>query len=163
MAEMVSVKSVAWLASLLAAVSLLLAPTPAFAQPKEGGDKKAKIEERRAKVRARVLREVGIDEAKGKQVEKVLLKYEPERQKQLKAQREYRKTLRDLLSQDSNDDAAYKKALEGLRSAQKKVFTAREKELDELAKLLTAKQQAKLFATLQRMRRQFGRGGGEKD
>jgi len=160
---MIPVKSVAWLAALLATVSLLLAPTPAFAEPKQAGDKKAKIEERRAKVRARVLKEVGIDEAKGKQVEKVLLKYEPERQKQLKAQREYRNTLRDLLRQDSNDDAAYKKALDGLRSAQKKLFTAREKELDELGKLLTAKQQAKLFATLQHMRRQFGRRGGKND
>jgi Spy/CpxP family protein refolding chaperone len=159
---MVSVKSVAWLTALVAALCLSLCPAPAFAQPKKNADRKAKIEARRAQVRARVLREVGIDEAKGKQVEKVLLKYEPERQKQLKAQRSQRKALRDLLRADSNDEAAYKKALDGLRAAQKKIYSVREKELDELGKLLTAKQQAKLFATLQRIRRQFARkrGGG---
>jgi Spy/CpxP family protein refolding chaperone len=148
-------RSLAWCLALLALLTVCLAPRSAIAEPKGRVDKKSKLEARRAQVRARILREVGIDQKKGDAVEKVLRKYEPERQKLMREQRAEKLALRDLLRSNSDDDKAYKKALDGLRSARRKLHTVQEKELDELAKLLTPKQQAKLYAALQRLRRKL--------
>lgn len=133
-------------------VAFVVASAPGTASADKGGQR-AKVEARRAQIRERILREIGIGEAKGKQVEGVLKKYEPERKKLLQEQRGYKQTLKKLLRDDSGDEQAYKKAIEGLRSTQRKLHSTREKELDELAKLLTPKQQAKLAAALLRLRR----------
>jgi len=144
-----------WGLAVIALLAVCLAPLPAIAGPKGPADKRAKIEARRAEVRGRILREVGIDEKKGDEVEKVLRKYEPERMKLTREQRAHKLAIRDLLRKNSDDDKAYKKALDGLRSTRRKLHAVQEKELDELAKLLTPKQQAKLYAALQRLRRKL--------
>lgn len=151
-------KTLGVLLAMLVAFVLASAPGTASAEKK---DQRAKVEARRAEVRARILREVGIDEALGKRVEAVLRKYEPERKKLLGEQRGHKQAIKKLLRDDSSDEQAFKKAIEGLRSTQRKLHATREKELDELAKLLTPKQQAKLAAALLRLRRHMAKSRGE--
>ena len=67
----------------------------------------------------------------------------------------HRQALRKLLESDSNNQAAYAAAIRGLREAEKQKLTIREREADELGKLLTAKQQAKLMHATHRLRRQL--------
>lgn len=146
-----------WLARLGLLLALFAVASPARAEGK-AEDKRAKVEQRLKQLRTRILRqEVGLDEKKADEVQKVLLKYEPERRKIQKQHREHRKELRDLLQSDSSDDAAYKKSIEGFRSTQKKLAALRDKEMDEVQKLITPKQQAKLYAALERLRKKLAR------
>lgn len=143
-------------------LAVLLVSSGALAQPKgkgpKGEERRAKMEERLNQIRSRVLREkVGLDEAKAKQVEQILNKYEPERVKQRQAVRESAKALSELIDKDSNDQKAYERALLGMRTADKKLAELRDKELQELAKVLTPKQQAKLVISIRQMRRAVGR------
>lgn len=152
------------LSSVVLSLALLLAAMPARAENKGGEDKRAKVEQRLKQLRNRILRqEVGLDEKKADEVQKVLLKYEPERRKLQRQHRQHRSELRDLLQADSNDDAAYKKSIEGFRSTQKKLNALRDKEMDEIAKLVTPKQQAKLYAALERLRKRMARRGRDAD
>lgn len=148
----------------LLALALLVAAVPASAQGKGAEDKRAKVAQRLKQLRAKVLRqEVGLDEKKAEAAQKVLLKYEPERRKLQRQHQEHRRELRDLLQSDSNDDAAYKKSIDGFRSTQKKLNALRDKEMDEIAKLITPKQQAKLYAALERLRKKIARRGRDGD
>ncbi|MBK7584195.1 MAG: periplasmic heavy metal sensor [Myxococcales bacterium] len=140
------------------ALVLLFAVSPVHAEGKAAEEKRAKVQQRLKQLKTRVLRqEVGLDEKKADQVQKILTKYEPERVKLQRQHRDYRRALRDLLKADSNDDAEYKKNIEGFRSTQKKLNAVRDKEMDEVAKLITPKQQAKLYAAVERLRRKFAR------
>lgn len=148
----------------LLALSLILAALPASAQGRGGEDKRAKVEQRLKQLRTRILRqEVGLDEKKAEEVQKILLKYEPERRKLQRQHQEHRRELRALLQSDSNDDAAYKKSIDGFRSTQKKLNALRDKEMDEVAKSITPKQQAKLYAALERLRKKVARRGRDGD
>jgi Spy/CpxP family protein refolding chaperone len=139
-------QKLSWLAIGLAVA--LAAPT-AFAQPKAN---RAKVQERIKKLRSEVLRKhVGLDEAKAKQVEKLLDKYEPQRQAAQQQMRQKQRTLGALLKADSNDQQAYKNAIKGYRDADKKLRSVRDKEFDEISKLITPKQQAKLVVALRKM------------
>lgn len=143
---------------LLITLSVALAAPAALAQPKGAADKRAKVEARMKELRGRVLKkEVGLDDAKAAQVEKVLSKYAPERKKLQQEAQKHRRAIRDLLKKDSNDQAAYERAIKGLRAAQNKLHALREKELDELSKLLTPKQQAKLAVAIRRLQAKLRR------
>lgn len=121
-------------------------------------ERRAKIEQRMNQIRARVLRErVGLDDAKAKQVERIMDKYEPERRKHHRQMREHMKQLSTLVDADSNDQKAYERALEGIRAGDKQAQELREKELGELAKVLTPKQRAKLTVSIRQMKRAVDR------
>jgi Spy/CpxP family protein refolding chaperone len=155
---------VAALVALAALISIAAVARPAFAAPEDKReDKRAKVEQRLKQARHDVLRkEVGLDEAKAKAVEAVLDKYNAER-KQLKGEvRGQREALKKLLDQNSNDDGAYTKALKALRESQKKLANIQDREIDELQKMLTPKQQAKFVRALQRFRQQLKRKLEEK-
>ena len=140
------------------AMALLLSfmTRSASAQPDE--DKRAKVEARRKELMDRILqRDVGLDPKKADAVEKVLLKHQNERKRLQRELREQRQTLKRLLADKSEDEQAYKKAVDGFRATQKKLQGLREKELDDLAKVLTPREQAKLFASLQRLRKKLAR------
>jgi Spy/CpxP family protein refolding chaperone len=142
-----------WLAVLISLSVLLSAPL-AFAERrgKDADDKRAKVELRTKKLRAQVLRkDAGLDEKKAAEVEKILEKYTPIRHKLEQESQTHRRALRELLDKDSNDLPAYDKAIKGLRSAQKRLHDAREKEIDELSKVLTPKQQAKLLVSIRKL------------
>jgi Spy/CpxP family protein refolding chaperone len=140
---------------LLILAALLLASPQALAQGK-GRDKHAQVEERLKQIRTRVLKkEVGLDEKKATEVQKVLDKHAPERKMLRLELRTQREAIRKLLDDDSDDQAAYKKALEGLRAAHKKLAELRNREIDELSKLLTPKQQAKLLMAVRKLERKM--------
>jgi len=149
---------------LLLVLAICAVALPARAEGKGDEDKRARVEQRMKQVRNKVLRQhVGLDDKKADEVLKVLAKYEPERRKLQRQQQEHRRALRDLLQADSNDDAEYKKQIDGFRSAQKKLSALRDKETDEVAKLITPKQQAKLYGALERLRKKLARRGRPSD
>ena len=130
-------------------LAVALAAPSAWAQK---GPNRAKVEQRIEKIRGEVLRKrVGLDDAKAKQVEKLLDKYEPQRRAAQQQMQEKQRTLGALLKADSNDQQAYKSAIKGYRDAERKLRTVRDKEFDEIAKLITPKQQAKLVVALRKM------------
>jgi Spy/CpxP family protein refolding chaperone len=142
----------------LLVLAVLLAALPALAENKGRNDRRARVEKRIQQLRTRVLKqEVGLDDKKADEVQKVLVKHHAERQKLQREHRQHRKDLRDLLQSDSNDEARYKKSIEGFRSTQKKLNALRDREMDEIQKLVTSKQQAKLYAAMERLRRKLAR------
>jgi Spy/CpxP family protein refolding chaperone len=159
-----------WLTLALTLVLAFAVTRPAAAQgrghaAKSQEEKRARVQKRLAQVRERILKkEVGLDDAKAAAVEKIFAKYQPVRQKLVKEQREHRQAIRKLLKQNSDDQTAYKKEVSALRAVQKKLRALGEQQADELSKVLTPKQQAKLIAALQRLRRVLNRqGGGPKN
>jgi Spy/CpxP family protein refolding chaperone len=148
-----------WMALLISLAVVLGAPL-AFAEAggKQAGAKRAQVEQRMQKLRARVLRsDAGLDEKKAAEVEKVLNKHAPARKQLQKESQQQRQAIRQLLDKDSNDQAAYEKSIKALRSAQKKLHELREKEIDELSKLLTPKQQAKILVSIRKLQSKLDR------
>jgi len=154
-----------WVLLVLTAATLIAAsPSVAHARGDDVKEKRAKVEQRVKQLRTRVLRqEVGLDATKAEAVEKLLVSHEGERRKLQRAQREHRRELRELLQHDSSDDAAFKKHVDAFRVNQKKLAALNEREMDEIAKLITPKQQAKLFAAIQRLRRRMAARPAGKD
>lgn len=142
----------------LVTLLLVLCAWPVQAQGKRADEKRAKVEQRLKQVTSRILRqEVGLDDKKSDEVLRVLEKHHAERRKLQQQHRQHRKEIGELLQADSADDAQYKKSIDGFRSTQKKLNALRDREMDEIAKLITPKQQAKLFRALERMRKKLAR------
>jgi hypothetical protein len=138
-------------------IGLSMAAT-ARAEGKDHEEKRAKVEARLKQLHRDLLRkDVGLDDKKAAEAERVLDRYAPERRKLKQEQREHRAALRALLESDSNDDAAYARAVKGVREGQKKLLALNERESLELAKLMTAKQQAKYLHAVQKLRRELRR------
>ena len=138
--------------------------------PDHDPQKRAVIEQRLKQLRHDMLRkEVGLDENKAIVVERTLDKYMAEKRKLREQAVTRRRALRKLLESDSNDQQAYTNAIRGLREAEKQKQSLREREMDELGKLLTPKQQAKLMRATHRLKRQLAhrvrehRRGGDFD
>jgi Spy/CpxP family protein refolding chaperone len=138
---------------------------PAHAAP---GAKRAQAQQKLRQVRARLLRErVGLDVKTALAVEKILDKFQSERQRLHQAMREEKKKLRALLDLDSNDQAAYTRSQRSLLDVQQKLAMLKQQEFEELAKVLTPKQQAKLGRevdeTMKRLRKGMRRQRGKDD
>lgn len=153
---------------LVAAVAMVTAlgvAAPAFAQGKGGApppDKRAQVEQRMKQVLHKVLRDrVGLDEKKATAVEKILEKNAKTERTLRQEQRKHRQELRALLKADSNDQAAYKRAITGLRASQKKLQAIHEQELDQVGRILTPKEQAKFLVAVTRMRQKLGQALGK--
>jgi len=113
--------------------------------------------------RAQMLRvEVGLDEKTAATVERILAKYRPERKTQADIVDSERRKLNAMLELDSNDQAAYAKSIRAMLDARQKLQELQRKQADELTKVLTPKQQAKLARaigeTRSAMRQKRGRG-----
>ncbi len=165
---MVSYRS-GWVAIVLA-TGVALSTLPAAADHAETGQKRALIEQRMKQVRAKLLRdEVGLDAATAEKVERIMNRSAPERRKLHMELQKHRHALGDLLKKDSNDQAAYRRAIAGIRAAQHKLHQKRQQELDAIGKLLTPKQQAKFMQAVrsatrnlrQEMRRYHERKGNK--
>jgi Spy/CpxP family protein refolding chaperone len=159
-----------WAFALAAAMGLALPGLAHARGPDHDPQKRAVIEQRLKQLRHDMLRkEVGLDEKKATVVERVLDKYMAEKRKLREQAVTHRRALRQLLESDSNDQQAYTTAIRGLRDAEKQKQSLKERELDELGKLLTAKQQAKLMRATHRLKRQLAlklrehRRGGDFD
>jgi Spy/CpxP family protein refolding chaperone len=108
--------------------------------------------------------EVGLDEKTAQAVEAILVRYRPERKAAAEAIDKEQRRLNAMLELDSNDQAAYAKSIRTLLDARQKLHEIQRKQAEELAKVLTPKQQAKLAraigATREKMRRREVPGGG---
>jgi vacuolar-type H+-ATPase subunit I/STV1 len=130
--------------------------TPAFGDQGAGKDKHAQVADRVKQLRAELLRKrLGLDAGKAAEVERVLDRNAPRRAELQRELRLHRKALRELLDKNSDDQAQYSRELQALRKAQNELHTLRQREFDELAKILTPKQQAKLVAALRQFHRQM--------
>jgi len=141
-------KRLAW----LTLPALLSTAVPAFADPPASAPAGAPAP-RVERIRSRVLRDkVGLTEDKARKVEAVLDKYAPERKRLGMALRDARQKLRALLVLNSEDEGAYRAALDALRTNRKALADLMDRAFTEIGKELTAKEQAKLFVALERMR-----------
>lgn len=141
--------------ALLAGAMILSAPPPALAHGPEGRDQEGRAErihERMAKKRSRVLRErVGLDEAKASEVETTLAKFDERRRQIHVRKRAVRKTVRQLLEADSDDQAAFEAALREMQAVHDGIMALRKEQMAALARTLSAKQQVKLMLAMRRM------------
>lgn len=147
-----------WLGFLVSLLfsALLLGSAAAKPPPK---DHRAKIEERMKQVIERVLKEeVGLNDAKAKQVQELFAKQNAEQAKLRQELQNAEQALSTLVEGDNADEKAYANALKELRAKQNAVHTARNKHQDQMGKLLTSKQHAKLLHSLQKLERTLRKG-----
>jgi Spy/CpxP family protein refolding chaperone len=134
----------------------LLAASPAFAEHERDPAKRAEVEQRMRQMRSDILRkQVGLDAEKAPRVEAVLGKFHAERRQLASELRKHRKALRDLVSKDSADQAAYTRALNAIRSAEDKLHELHKRQHQALATLLTPKEQAKFDLAVRKMKRRL--------
>ena len=146
-------KSVHWF---FMAVSLF-ACAPAMAGPNSppngaapNGDAR---ESRLQQIRSRVLRDkVGLTGDKAVKVEAILEKYAPERRRVAQKLREGRQKLKALMTLNSEDQTAYRSALDQIRTNRKAMQDLMERAFNEISKELTPKEQARLFLALDDLR-----------
>lgn len=131
----------------------------------------AQIEKRVKKLRAKVLRDkVGLSEDEATKVEAIFQRHGSDRTKAMDQIQRGKRALRRLLKSDSNDQAAYDAALSKAHDGHLAMQRIRERQFDELRKLLNPKQQALLLRELQQMKRKVqefkrkrrGKGGPGK-
>lgn len=140
------------------AVALTCATVPALAEPRQPEDKQAEIEARMKTVLGRLLRrEVGLDEERATRVEKALEPFAAERRSLRGELKRARQALRELLRKDSDDQAAYTKALDQYRSAQRKLTALRDREFEAVRRHLTPKQQARYLQALRQVHQRLKR------
>ena len=151
---------------LFLAMTLGLFVAPASATPPAKGGPGAtghagpsqRIVQRMKRLRDEILRyDVGLDNAKAAKVKQILSKLDPQRRKLHGKKRMATRALRRLIRSDSNDQAAFKRAIADLIQSRTALAALRKKQFMTLQKLLTPKQQAKLFVALKRMKRRIQR------
>ena len=142
----------------------LVAPAAAWANgPGDGSGNKEARKERRAKFvakmkahRGKMLREkLGLNEERAKQVEVVMERFHGQRRALHQQMEVHHKALRKLLKADSNDQQAYKKAVDGMIAGRDKMQQLKREQIGQLRKLLTPKEQAKAMLLMHRMKRRM--------
>lgn len=98
----------------------------------------------------------GISKQKAEQIKKAMEKFKAQEKAIRDDMQKQRAALQKLLKADSNDQAAYKKALDAMAANQKKRAALKDSRQKELAKILTPKEMAKLLGA-----GRGGRGGGK--
>jgi Spy/CpxP family protein refolding chaperone len=141
-------KSVHWFfmaASLFACAPAVAAPSP----PPHASARENRLQE----LRSRVLRDrVGLTGDKAVKVEAILEKYAPERRRVAQKLREGRQKLKALMTLNSEDQAAYRGALDQIRTNRKALQDLMERAFSEISKELTPKEQARFFLALDDLR-----------
>lgn len=152
------------LAGLLFASMALAEPPPPPGPPnRQGEPRNSEAFQAQMKVmRSQMLREgARLDEAAAVRVEKVLDQFDVERRAKHARQREMHKALMGLIRADSKDEKAYKDALDGLTAAHRQLLDLRTREFDEMRKVLSQREAARVLVALEKaMRHRGGPGGG---
>jgi Spy/CpxP family protein refolding chaperone len=111
------------------------------------------MRERMVEIRGRALRErAGLSEASAQKAEKVLDSLEADRKKQRSRAKEANRQLRELIRENSDDQAAYKAQLKEMNDARRALQSLEDKEQEELAKVLTPKEQALTVMALRELK-----------
>lgn len=148
---------------LVAAPALAAPPPPPPRPPQsgppglpEGGPQHAGMGKRMKEIRADLLRkEAGLSEDAIAKGEKVLDAFDVERQKAHKDVGDAHRGLAELNASDSKDEAAYKKGLDALVAANRALQDLRGRELEELRKVLSQRDTAKVVLSLERIQREM--------
>lgn len=162
--------------TVLMATVFLTSPT-VMAQPGDFGHAKRgkmmgkRLKERMKSLRSETLRyDVGLSDADAGKVIVLLNELDPAREALMKKKRGARMSLRKLLKADSNDQAAYRRAITQLVEVNTKMLALRRTQMESVGTILTPKQQAKFFIATKRLKRQMmhkmnkmrkGQGGGD--
>lgn len=118
--------------------------------------KRAQVEARMRQLRLDILqKEVGLDNEKTRVVAALLERHAAERKKLQTALSNERRAVDELLETDSNDQAAYARGLRALRARHAALAALRERELQDLGRHMTPKQQAKFLTALRRMHKKL--------
>lgn len=116
--------------------------------------------EKMRELRGQLLRkEAGLDEASAAKAQKVLDTFDQERQKNHRELGEARRALGELAKLDAKEEGAWKKALDALVAANRTMQDLRGRELDELRKVLSQREAAKVILALERMQQIMRREG----
>lgn len=161
-----------WLPYALAAALLAGAvAVPAMAQPdgaQPDGAPAAKASggeaprQRLAELRRRLLRErVGLTDEQIGRVETITREHGAERRRIRGQMREARRDLRRLFREDSDDQEAWREALDAMENARRAQQELREAQYEELGSFLSPKQQATLLRTLHEVKREIGKRRGK--
>jgi hypothetical protein len=111
------------------------------------------MQQKLMRLRSRVLREkVGLSDEKASKVEAILDRYAPERRRIGLKIRDGRQKLKALLVLNSEDQVAYKSALDEVRTNRQALQGLMERAFNDIATQLTPKEQARLFLALQDLR-----------
>lgn len=92
---------------------------------------------------------MGLSDEKASKVEAILDRYAPERRRISLQIRDGRQKLKALIVLNSEDQAAYKGALDEVRTNRQAMQTLMERAFNDIATQLTPKEQARLFLALQ--------------
>ncbi|HEX3596563.1 MAG TPA: periplasmic heavy metal sensor [Polyangiaceae bacterium] len=148
--------------------AMLLACGPALGAPPPGAPPRAAppqaapaqagpMQQRMLRVRSRVLREkVGLTDDKATEVEAILDRYAPERRRISLKIRDGRQKLKALMVLNSEDQNAYKGALDEVRTNRVALQGLMERAFNEIAAQLTPKEQGRLFLALDDLRLKAG-------
>ncbi len=159
------------LLTLLLAAVVWAAPQQLYAKPPAAGqgDKRAAAKrgknkpaaKRRARIRskrARLLRKrLGLDEARARKVEALFDEHAAAKKKSRREMRTARRAVAKLLRQDSDDQDAYRAALDRLSLATSALVTLRRDHIKRLRTVLTPKEQARLMRMMARAARHMRR------
>jgi len=109
---------------------------------------------------------VGLTEDRARKAEQVFERFEPAHKKARKRMKLARKTMRKLIRSNSQDNAAFEKALEDMRNARIGMDNFHDQIHDALKVELSARERAILFVAMKRMhqrvRQRMQRGGQGK-
>jgi hypothetical protein len=115
------------------------------------------MQQRMLRIRSRVLREkVGLADDKAARVETILDRYAPERRRISLKIRDGRQKLKALMVLNSEDQTAYKSALDEVRTNRSALQGLMERAFNEIAMQLTPKEQGRLFLALDDLRVKAG-------
>ncbi len=151
--------------------ALLLVSTvalPAMAQPGPGGRGRGGPPAGQGMMRSeqmvgKALRnKLGLSEAKAKKVEGILKQHRAAQQKIKGRLRTARQDLGKLFRSDSNDQKAWKAALDKMEKGHKALAQGRDKQFAALKKVLTPKEQAKLLRGLNQLQRRMKARRGQR-
>ncbi|GEM_PF-4208665 len=108
--------------------------------------------EKMKEMRGKMLRErIGLTEEKAKKVEAVLDGFHERHMAMREKHRTAMRALKDLVKADSNDQEAYKNALDEMKANHQERQALMEEQMEALKKVVDPKEQAKLFLAHERM------------
>lgn len=136
----------------------------ALAQPGSDGDgdrvDRAGKMEKVKHLRGKLLRgKVGLDDARAAQVEEILDANREDHRALRQEVRAQTRALRALVESDSDDQSAYAEAIAALKAAKDDMRALRAAKHDQLAELLSPREQATLMLTMKRVKGHMHRRG----
>lgn len=125
--------------------------------PKSRVRKNAKQRRARlAAVKRRVLeKRVGLTREEATEVLKLFVDHDEERRELRRRLRKANQSLKRLIADDENDEAAYASALEEIKQVRAAILASREKQLSALESMLPPRKRARLLAVMHKVRRRM--------